>query len=622
MIQKNPKNRRLNDDYTIEDIIILIHENNKKAYKYTEKKEILLNKGYKIFSGKLAKISWIWYKKSSLQSEDLINKIKQYNYSSLSILDLSNCESLLNDYIIVLSIIPISLLSYDKQSNNSSGIILYYSIFDNNDNEIKLNKNCKSIMYISESNLDYNIPLYHFYKERGIDIYNKDDKAFTEPCFQSNKFNWDLTQKYRKNNLYQNIIYKNESICKFLGIDYLNNIENNTFNALAKCEYNLDLNKSEIYLVNSNYNIENNNKIYNLPFKCYKKVKNIHKNIGFWLYLIIIILYITSFIINSIFNSSLDVLIKDVKNNKFIFSKPPKKENNNSVNENKTVSIKDINLNNLNNENNNDNNPNIKNNIYNENNVNEKNNLLITPQLKIENKDKENKNINEKTPNIKTITPKFFDFHSFLIDNLFSFHPLLRIIKCSKISPLMITQFIFLFNISTIFAFNAILLSEKRIERKIWDKERDKFIYPIKNEFGRIILSILISILFTVIIRAIIFISYINILKSDIILETNESENIENNKISNEKKLKNNHQIYIVLCVIMFLISIFYWYYTIVWCYVYYNSQFGWFYSGIWTLFWIWFIFAPIYILIISILQFNMKVNDICMYYLKNLTIF
>ncbi len=72
----------------------------------------------------------------------------------------------------------------------------------------------------------------------------------------------------------------------------------------------------------------------------------------------------------------------------------------------------------------------------------------------------------------------------------------------------------------------------------------------------------------------------------------------------------------------MFLISIFYWYYTIVWCYVYYNSQFGWFYSGIWTLFWIWFIFAPIYILIISILQFNMKVNDICMYYLKNLTIF
>ena len=59
--------------------------------------QVLLDKGYKIFSDELTQISWIWYNKSSLQSEDLLKKIKQYYYSSLSILDLSNCEPLLED---------------------------------------------------------------------------------------------------------------------------------------------------------------------------------------------------------------------------------------------------------------------------------------------------------------------------------------------------------------------------------------------------------------------------------------------------------------------------------------------------------------------------------------------
>ena len=189
----------------------------------------------------------------------------------------------------------------------------------------------------------------------------------------------------------------------------------------------------------------------------------------------------------------------------------------------------------------------------------------------------------------------------------------------------MITQFIFLFNISTLFAFNAILLPEKRIERKIWDKERDKFSYPMKHEFGRIILSILISMLLTFIIRLVSLVSYTtkSSLRKDIFFENKKIGYIKSDKNSVLKIFTRNHQIFKAICAsLMFLISIFYWYYTIVWCYVYYNTQFGWFYSGIWSLFWIWIVFAPIFIAILSYIQMNMADNERFIYYLKNLFFF
>jgi len=309
------------------------------------------------------------------------------------------------------------------------------------------------------------------------------------------------------------------------------------------------------------------------------------------------------------------------KNDKFIQSNPPKSNNNsnmiqenNSINDSKnnnnvnSFSRQNINNNNIQNQNN-------QNNSFSNNNQ--------TKDYEDEKNGFNEKNIDPQ--NNLFIEPIFYDFPTCLIENLFSLHPLLRILRCSIISPLMITQFIILFNISTLFAFNAILLPEKRIERKIWDKGRDKFVYPMKHEFGRIILSILISMLFTFIIRAVSLVSYPTrtSLRTDIILEYNKLENIDDSKYSTIKRFTRNHQIFKTICaVLIFLISIFYWYYTIIWCYAYYNAQFGWFYSGIWSLFWIWIVFAPIYIVIISILEVKMIVNAEYMYYLKNLFCF
>ncbi len=62
----------------------------------------------------------------------------------------------------------------------------------------------------------------------------------------------------------------------------------------------------------------------------------------------------------------------------------------------------------------------------------------------------------------------------------------------------MFTQFIFLLNFHSI---NAVFLNEKRIKRKIWDKGRKNFAYPIRYEFGRIIATTLITMIFKVLVR-------------------------------------------------------------------------------------------------------------------------
>ena len=242
----------------------------------------------------------------------------------------------------------------------------------------------------------------------------------------------------------------------------------------------------------------------------------------------------------------------------------------------------------------------------------------------------EDKSINQKYNNV-TQTENLTLWDSFK-KNLFSLHPLFTIGRCSIIRPLMITHFIFLFNISNIFGFNALILNEKRIKRKIWDKGRKNFAYPMRHEFGRIIAVILITMICTVLIRLVSIVSYDSSkdTKEDLSktingqngMKKNESQINEEvdeyiNNVFNKKYQKRN----LIAIVIMFLSSVFFWYYTIIWCYVYVNSQLGLFYTLIWSLLWIW-LLAGIYIVLISIFESILKFSEETTYYIKILFCF
>ena len=96
------------------------------------------------------------------------------------------------------------LYSLDKISPS---MIAYFSMFNASFIEQKiydvkitfsLNKHFYSIL--NETSIE-------FYNKRGIDPYNKSNEAFTEVCYRSINFEYDLTQEYRRE-----IIYSGDSI--------------------------------------------------------------------------------------------------------------------------------------------------------------------------------------------------------------------------------------------------------------------------------------------------------------------------------------------------------------------------------------------------------------------------
>ena len=60
----------------------------------------------------------------------------------------------------------------------------------------------------------------------------------------------------------------------------------------------------------------------------------------------------------------------------------------------------------------------------------------------------------------------------------------------------MMTFPFFVFYFFNMFGFNDLFYTEGLIENTITDNERDKFVYPVTNEFGKIIISLVLSVVF------------------------------------------------------------------------------------------------------------------------------
>ena len=138
----------------------------------------------------------------------------------------------------------------------------------------------------------------------------------------------------------------------------------------------------------------------------------------------------------------------------------------------------------------------------------------------------------------------------------------------------------------------------------------------MKREFGKIISSILISMILTILIKLINITSFSE--KETLVLlhlETRERR-------FKDEFTKNKIIIRNIAGFIMFFIIMIMWLYSIGFCYLYYHAQKSWFYSGIWSLFWVWFVFAPLFLFLISLFQTfihnNEKLIQYC-YYMKTL---
>ncbi|MCQ2819559.1 MAG: hypothetical protein MJ252_20035, partial [archaeon] len=221
-----------------------------------------------------------------------------------------------------------------------------------------------------------------------------------------------------------------------------------------------------------------------------------------------------------------------------------------------------------------------------------------------------------QTPNDKQDPNNDITFIRSLSQNLFILHPLCSFIRNSLFTPCIYNTMILFTNVCGLFGFNAIYFTNDMIEDRIEDKQRDNFIYPMKTEFERIMAAIAFCCGVTLVMR------FVN-------LTTFSTKNYLNENFTNFEDFGPTYEVYyyamlprrIIAGLLMLGLNIFMYFYVVVFCGVYINTQFGWFYSGCWALMWDWIIYAPLLIVIISAME-AIGVADAYLHYVKAFFIF
>ena len=129
---------------------------------------------------------------------------------------------------------------FSNNMNNREDLIIYYSSLNSINNLF----NESYYIYYSNNKIIQNLNLSKYYLSKGINIYNINDEFFTNKCYPNDFFDFDLTQKYKKKNIYQNIEYINN--CNFI-------------------EYNETINKI-IFLCENGFDNINKNDNENIPY--------------------------------------------------------------------------------------------------------------------------------------------------------------------------------------------------------------------------------------------------------------------------------------------------------------------------------------------------------------------
>ena len=526
----------------------------------------------------------IHYRKWTNNKESLnkLYSILEENSTFISS-DLSSCVSNDKNIVFITIIIPndtYSLVKNEININQTNTIGFNF----NDGSDINITECTNITTYFPLNINDINESKYKIYINKNIDIYKSYEEIVQKTCYITKDFDYDLTQKFRRTQIYENKTFYNYDQCKY---DSLNL---DTLQIKMYCNYIPEFKYEIPYLENMPLNEALINKLDILTFKCLKEINNLQSNIGFWLFLIMIILTIILNIILLLTNKNKKCWIRnDINENDKGYKID---EINNNVIENKCISNESSNSNN-------------------EENIDNK----IENQSKSQDLESNNENINNKKNYEFKI--KNYSLGNIFKDNLFYLHPILILFKHSIIYPLNLKIIFFTFHVFLIYGINAILYFETIIEKRIYNNSRNKIYYPLSKEFTKLIYSILLSMLTTFILKL-------------IILITIEQRDRVKNKINTKQENKREEGIKefnkdvrkrrIISIIIIIIISVFLFYYVIAFCSIYSKTQFNWFISGIWCLIFEWIILSPFYIFIISLIQ-NSN-NEEVTFYMKKLFIF
>ena len=131
----------------------------------------------------------------------------------------------------------------------------------------------------------------------------------------------------------------------------------------------------------------------------------------------------------------------------------------------------------------------------------------------------------------------------------------------------------------------------------------------MRKEFHKIILSILCQAVLTVLIKLLIIVSLRE--RDNLEAELKKCKRISKDEINNDVliRIKQFEEKMLIKRLIggllMLIVVAFFFYYSVVFCGIYIKTQRNWVYGGIWSLFWNWVVFTPIYIAVISFIEYK-----------------
>ena len=242
-------------------------------------------------------------------------------------------------------------------------------------------------------------------------------------------------------------------------------------------------------------------------------------------------------------------------------------------------------------------------------NINNNDNTATNQSIENQNLSK-TENSNEKFAE-ESIDKNNLFFRNILFSNFLKLYPFCFI--RSNINPIIMRLFMLMFNFLNYFNIKALIFEDKE------EKKNDyNFSYPLRSEFPKIILGLLIQMILCLILKCI------------YVVNKNDRDNLENNlkhcvtEKEREKKCNEFNQTYFLKRVIaIILIIIIETFFIIYFSCNEYENKCNWAYSGFWTCFFAWVIFAPIFIILISYIEWKKnKNNEKLIYYLKQLFFF
>lgn len=414
------------------------------------------------------------------------------------------------------------------------------------------------------------IATYKTIYKKGINSLDKNIPFYTDKCYRCEEFDYDLHYDYRRKFIYpgmQIVPYKNSvDQFKFIGLDPTETMPVIRINSGLEGDY--------IVYTTEESELETPDDHKKSVFAaCLGKQKNLGKNIAFIFYLIVFILGLLLIIYFCFIENKRTIPAGYENGTQIEMNDLSSSRANNNGNSSRSFvrSHADLKKNDMS----------MMNNQRGPNNIEGNQNLMrCSDRIKY---------------NFKTLYPVVFLF--------FKNSPYPKHLWCLYV----------FFNICIIFGYNGVLYTNSLLEERIKHDDRNNFAYPMKREFGKIICSIVLVAVTNVVLRFILLPRYGNANRNNSARRKRYSDTEMNTETKIKIKLA-------VSYIIMLILSVFFFMYSVVFCDVFIHAKNCWFYSGLWTTMLIIFGFAPFYILVLSI--FDSGRHDECMFYFKELFLF